>query len=73
MFNIKEFVLTNLINGVNKGIFAKEYASTLATNYLLKGILTVDDVQRFDEETTVVDATDNDVATIEENEESEEE
>lgn len=52
MFNLKEFVLSNLINGVNKNSFSKEYASILATNYLLKGILSEEDIQRFDEETT---------------------
>lgn len=52
MFNLKEFILSNLINGVNKNSFSKEYASILATNYLLKGILSEEDLQRFDEETT---------------------
>ena len=50
MFNLKEFILENLINGVKKGIFAKEYASTLAVNYMLKGILTTEDIERFDNE-----------------------
>lgn len=52
MFNLKEFILSNLINGVNNNSFSKEYASILATNYLLKGILSEEDIQRFDEETT---------------------
>ena len=52
MFNLKEFILSNLINGVNNNSFSKEYASILATNYLLKGILSAEDLQRFDEETT---------------------
>ena len=51
MFNLREFILNNLIKGVNNGTFTKEYASILATNYLLKGILTEEDIQRFDEET----------------------
>ena len=51
MFNLEEFILENLISGVKKGVFAKEYASTLAVNYLLKGILTQEDIARFDEET----------------------
>ena len=53
MFNIKEFVLKNLINGVKNGSFTKEYASILATNYMLKGILTNEDISKFDEETTI--------------------
>lgn len=52
MFNLKEFILSNLISGVNNNSFSKEYASILATNYLLKGILSEEDLQRFDEETT---------------------
>lgn len=54
MFNIKEFILKNLIDGVNGKVFAKEYASTLAVNYMLKGILTNEDIERFDVETTPV-------------------
>lgn len=54
MFNIKEFILKNLIDGVNGKVFAKEYASTLAVNYMLKGILTTEDIERFDVETTPV-------------------
>ena len=57
MFNLKEFVLSNLINGVKKNSFSKEYASILATNYLLKGILNEEDIQIFDEETTDQTAT----------------
>lgn len=53
MFNLKEFILENLINGVKKGIFAKEYASTLAVNYMLKGILTTEDIERFDSEAVI--------------------
>lgn len=55
MFNLREFILKNLITGVQKGIFAKEYASTLAVNYMLKGILTSEDIEKFDEETKIVE------------------
>ena len=51
MVNIREWLLNNLISGVKKGIFAREYASVLATNYLLRGLLTDEDIQRFIEET----------------------
>ena len=53
MFNFKEFVVKNLINGVKNGSFTKEYASILATNYLLKGILSEEDIAKFDSETTI--------------------
>lgn len=53
MFNLKEFVLNNLIKGVKNGSFTKEYASILATNYLLKGILSQEDIEIFDIETTI--------------------
>lgn len=52
MFNFKEFVVKNLIEGVKNGSFTKQYASILATNYVLKGLLTEEDAARFDEETT---------------------
>lgn len=51
MFNLKEFILNNLIKGVKNGTFTKEYASILATNYYIKGILNEQDLARFDEET----------------------
>ena len=68
MFNISEFILTNLINGVNRGIFAKEYASTLAVNYMLKGILTSANIEYFDEQTTpaIEETTDTSTNTEEE-------
>ncbi len=45
MFDIKEFIKTNLVNGVKNGAFAKEYAGILAVNYLSKGMLTETDVE----------------------------
>lgn len=59
MFNIKEFTLNNLINGVNNKSFSKEYASILATNYLLKGFLSEEDIQKFDEATKVESVTED--------------
>ena len=73
MFNLKKFVLSNLINGVKNNSFSKEYASILATNYLLKGILSEEDVQRFDEETTVKEPVEEVVAENEPAENTEEE
>ena len=52
MFNLKEFIINNLIKGVKNKSFSKEYASILATNYFLKGIIAEEDISRFDEETT---------------------
>ena len=52
MFNLKEFIINNLVKGVKNKSFSKEYASILATNYLLKGILNEEDIMRFDTETT---------------------
>ena len=52
MFNLKEFIINNLIKGVKNRSFSKEYASILATNYLLKGIISEEEIQRFDVETT---------------------
>lgn len=52
MFNLKNFIKTNLIDGVTNGIFAKEYAAILATNYLVKGILSESDVAEISEAIT---------------------
>lgn len=70
MFNLKEFILNNLIKGVKNGTFTKEYASILATNYYIKGILNEEDLARFDEETkeeVPVDTTAEDTAENAEN------
>lgn len=69
MVNIREWLLNNLISGVKKGIFAREYASVLATNYLLRGLLTDEDIQRFIEET---EPTSEPVEETENSEETEE-
>ena len=52
MFNLREFIINNLINGVKNKSFSKEYASILATNYFLKGIISEEDLSKFDAETT---------------------
>ena len=54
MSNLKEFIINNLIKGVKNKSFSKEYASILAVNYLIKGILNEEDIQKFDLETTEV-------------------
>lgn len=59
MFNLKEFIINNLINGVKNKSFSKEYASILATNYLIKGILSEEDIIKFDTETTVEEIVEN--------------
>ena len=57
MFNIREFIIKNLIDGVKNKSFTKEYASILAVNYLVKGILTQDDLIKFNEEITILENT----------------
>lgn len=65
MFNLKEFIINNLINGVKNKSFSKEYASILATNYLLKGILSEEDLVRFDTETTIEEVVEQPIEDIE--------
>lgn len=48
MFNLKEFVVKNIVNGVKNGTFAKEYAAIMSVNYLAKGILTETEVESID-------------------------
>ena len=45
MFDIKLFIIENLINGVKNGAFAREYANILAINYMSKGIINTEDVE----------------------------
>lgn len=39
MFNLKEFIVKNIVDGVKNGTFTKEYANITAVNYMLKGVL----------------------------------
>ena len=45
MFNIADFIKETLISGVKNGAFAVEYANIMAVNYMIKGIITMADVQ----------------------------
>ena len=68
MFNLREFIINNLIKGVKNKSFSKEYASILATNYFIKGILSEKDIIKFDTETTeIVEDVEEITETIEEN------
>ena len=52
MFNLKEFITKNIVNGIKNGTFSKEYGNIMAVNYLVKGILTEDDVANIDAQIT---------------------
>lgn len=52
MFNLKNFIVTNIVNGIKKNSFAKEYGNIMAVNYLAKGLLTEEDVASIDAEIT---------------------
>lgn len=52
MFDLKNFIVTNIVNGIKKNSFAKEYGNIMAVNYLAKGLLTEDDVASIDAEIT---------------------
>ena len=56
MFNLKEFIVKNIVNAVKNGIFAKEYANITAVNYLVKGILTEEDIASIDSQITAWEA-----------------
>lgn len=44
MFNLKDFVKTNLLAGFQNGSFTKEQVNIFASNYLLKGVFVEADV-----------------------------
>lgn len=44
MFKLKEFITKNIVNGIKNGTFSKEYGNIMAVNYLVKGILSEEDV-----------------------------
>jgi hypothetical protein len=49
MFNLKEFVKTNLLAGFQNGSFTKEQVNIYAANYMLKGVFTDADVAEISE------------------------
>ena len=56
MFNLKEFIVRNTVNGVKNGTFTKEYANIMAVNYLIKGVLTEENVIDIDAQITAWEA-----------------
>ena len=52
MFDLKEFIVRNIVSGIKNGSFAKEYGNIMAVNYLAKGLLTEEDVQSIDAQIT---------------------
>ena len=56
MFNLKEFITKNIVNGIKNGTFSKEYGNIMAVNYLVKGILTEEDVASIDTQITAWEA-----------------
>ena len=56
MFNLKEFIVKNIVNGIKNGTFSKEYGNIMAVNYLVKGILTEEDVASIDAQISVWEA-----------------
>ena len=63
MFNLKDFIVRNIVDGVKNGTFTKEYANIMAVNYLIKGVLTEENVIDIDAQITAWEA---EQATVEE-------
>lgn len=53
MFNLKEFIVKNIVNGIKNGTWSKEYANIMAVNYLAKGLLSEEDVASIDAQISV--------------------
>lgn len=52
MFNLKDFIKKNIIEGIKNGTFSKEYGNIMAVNYLVKGILVEEDIAAIDAKIT---------------------
>ena len=52
MFDLKAFIVKNIVNGIKNGTFSKEFGNIMAVNYLAKGILTEDNVEDIDAQVT---------------------
>ncbi len=50
MFDLKEFIKRNIVNGIKNGTFSKEYGNIMAVNYLAKGLLAEDDIASIESE-----------------------
>lgn len=50
MFNLKEFIVKNIVEGVKNGTFTKEYANITAVNYMLKGVLSEENIISINEQ-----------------------
>lgn len=59
MFNLKDFLKTNLIGGVKNGVFAKEFVAISAIGYLEKGMLNESDVAEIAEAITPMEDAEN--------------
>lgn len=44
MFDLKSFIVTNIVNGVKNGTFTKEYGNIMAVNYMVKNVLAEENV-----------------------------
>ena len=52
MFNLKSFIVTNIVSGIKNGTFTKEYGNIMAVNYFTKGILTEAELISIDSQIT---------------------
>lgn len=48
MFNLKSFIVENIVNGIKNNTFTKEYGNIMAVNYLAKGIITEEEIIAID-------------------------
>lgn len=55
MFNIKSWLVDNLISAYTSGQFSRERTNLLTADYMVKGLLDVADVARVAEATAVVE------------------
>lgn len=49
MFDMREFLKDNLVNGYWNGSFTREKVNIFAMNYVMKGMLTQEDFQEIQE------------------------
>ena len=45
-FSVSVWLMNNLISGVQRGVFAQEFAALSATDYFIKGILSAEQVEQ---------------------------
>ena len=55
MFDLRQFTIDNLIKGYEEGSFTRAQVSIFSMNYMMKGIITQEDIVYINEQMDLID------------------